>query len=283
MICVLIHKYFVNKLKQYKEFKIKTIPFNPDILSGFLWELDISGINEEENALKIFTDGDSPVTKEALINQLKKLVENHEYKNWNEEWENGLNVIEVSDNIIIKPSFKDYKNETGKTVITIDPKMSFGTGEHQTTKLMIQLLENYFERGMKVLDVGTGTGILSIAAVKLGADSVIAIDNDEWCLENIQENFRINNVSGKIGIKISEIESVEEKEFNLILANIQKNILQNIAGEILKRLKKNGLVILSGFLIEDEKDIIEKYKELDQIDKKIMGEWLALVLRKQNR
>ena len=295
MICVLIHKYFVNELKQYKEFKIKTIPFNPDILSGFLWELDISGINEEENALKIFTDGDSPVTKEALINQLKKLVENnviksfdideqnHEYKNWNEEWENGLNVIEVSDNIIIKPSFKDYKNETGKTVITIDPKMSFGTGEHQTTKLMIQLLENYFERGMKVLDVGTGTGILSIAAVKLGADSVIAIDNDEWCLENIQENFRINNVSGKIGIKISEIESVEEKEFNLILANIQKNILQNIAGEILKRLKKNGLVILSGFLIEDEKDIIEKYKELDQIDKKIMGEWLALVLRKQNR
>ena len=282
-------------MKQYKEFKIKTIPFNPDILSGFLWELDISGITEEENDLKIFTDENSLVTKETLTNQLKKLVENnliksfdideqnYEYKNWNEEWEKGLNVIEVSDHIVIKPSFKDYKNEKDKTVITIDPKMSFGTGEHQTTKLMIQLMEKYLERGVKVLDVGTGTGILSIAAINLGADYATAIDNDEWCFENIQENCRLNNVSDKIDIKITEIESVEKKEFDLILANIQKNVLQDIAGEIIKRLKKNGLVILSGLLIEDEKDIIEKYNDLSLNDKKIMGEWLALVFRKQNR
>ena len=135
----------------------------------------------------------------------------------------------------------------------------------------------------KVLDVGTGTGILSITAIKLGADSATAIDNDEWCLENIQENCNLNNVSDKIFIKISELESVEEKDFDLILANIQKNVLQDIAGEIIKRLKKNGLVILSGLLIEDEKDIKEKYNELKLIDKKQMGEWLSLVLRKQNR
>ena len=161
--------------------------------------------------------------------------------------------------------------------------MSFGTGEHQTTKLIIQFLEKYVEKGMKVLDVGTGTGILSITAIKLGADSATAIDNDEWCLENIQENCNLNNVSDKIFIKISELESVEEKDFDLILANIQKNVLQDIAGEIIKRLKKNGLVILSGLLIEDEKDIKEKYNELKLIDKKQMGEWLSLVLRKQNR
>lgn len=282
-------------MKQYKEFKIKTIPFNPDIISGFLWELNISGINEEDDALNIFTDENSTVTREEIAAQLKKLVDNkviksfdidaqnYEYKNWNEEWEKGLNIIEVSDHIVIKPSFKNYENQLDKTVITIDPKMSFGTGEHQTTKLIIQFLEKYVEKGMKVLDVGTGTGILSITAIKLGADSATAIDNDEWCLENIQENCNLNNVSDKIFIKISELESVEEKDFDLILANIQKNVLQDIAGEIIKRLKKNGLVILSGLLIEDEKDIKEKYNELKLIDKKQMGEWLSLVLRKQNR
>jgi len=279
-------------LKQYKEFKIKTIPFNPDIISGFLWELNISGINEEDDALNIFTDENSTVTREEIAVQLKKLVDNnviksfdidaqnYEYKNWNEEWEKELNIIEVSDHIVIKPSFKNYENELDKTVITIDPKMSFGTGEHQTTKLMIQFMEKYVEEGMKVLDVGTGTGILSIAAIKLGADSAIAIDNDEWCLENIQENCRFNDVSDRIDIKISEIKSVEEKDFDLILANIHKNVLQDIAGEIIKRLKKNGLVILSGLLFEDEKDIKEKYNELKLIDKKQMGEWLSLVLRK---
>ncbi|MFZ0456238.1 MAG: 50S ribosomal protein L11 methyltransferase [Ignavibacteriaceae bacterium] len=279
-------------MKQYKEFEIKTTPFNPDILSGFLWELDISGINEEDDVLKIFTDENSSVTKEEIVIQLKKLIENniiksydiieqnHEYKNWNEEWEKGLNIIEVSDHVVIKPSFKNYKNEKGKTVITIDPKMSFGTGEHQTTKLMIQLMEKYLERDMKVLDIGTGTGILSIAAVKLGAAYAVAIDNDEWCLENIQENCRLNNVSDRIDIKISEIESVQEKGFDLILANIQKNVLVNIEGQIVKRLEKNGLVILSGLLNEDEKDIMEKYNGLNLIDKRLMGEWLALVLRK---
>jgi ribosomal protein L11 methyltransferase len=281
-------------LKQYKEFKIKTIPFNPDIISGFLWELNISGINEEDDTLKIFTDENSSVTKEEIDNRLKKLVENNviksfdvdeqnqEYKNWNEEWEKGLNIIEVSDHIVVKPSFKDYKIEKGKTVITIDPKMSFGTGEHQTTKLMIQFMEKYLAKDMKVLDVGTGTGILSIAAIKLGADYATAIDNDEWCLENIQENCRLNDVSDRIDIKIAEIKSVEEKKFDLILANIQKNVLGDIAGEIIKRLTENGLLILSGLLIEDEKDIVKKYNELKLIDKKIMGEWLAVVLRKQN-
>jgi ribosomal protein L11 methyltransferase len=279
-------------LKQYTEYRIKTIPFNPDILSGFLWELNISGINEEDDAIKIFTDENSSVTKKEIVNRLKRLVENnviksfdvdeqnHEYKNWNEEWEKGLNIIEVSERIVIKPSFKNYENEPGKIIITIDPKMSFGTGEHQTTKLMLQLMEKYLVRGMKVLDVGTGTGILSIAAIKLGADYATAIDNDEWILENIEENCRLNNISDKIDIKISEIESVQEKEFDLILANIQKNVLLNIAGEIIKRLKKNGLVILSGLLVEDEKDILRKYNELNLIDQKPMGEWLVLVLRK---
>ena len=279
-------------MRQYKEFIIRTNPFNPDIISGFLWELNISGINEEENLLKVFAGADNTVSKEEIGNQLQKLIDSniitsfnvdehtYEYKNWNEEWEKSLNIINASDHIVIKPSFKDYENKQNKIVLTIDPKMSFGTGEHQTTRLVIQLMEKFLKKGMRVLDIGTGTGILAIAAIKLSADSAVAIDNDEWCLENIKENCNLNKVSDKIDIKICTIEQMQEEEYDLILANIQKNVLLDIAEEIIKRLKNDGIVILSGLLVEDEKDIIEKYKELNPIDKKIMGEWLALVLRK---
>ena len=279
-------------MKYFKEFTIISNPFIPDIVSGFLWELNISGINEEDDALIIFADAKDELTKEEIHNQLQKLIDNKiinsfeieekiiEDKDWNEEWEKGLNIVEVSDKIIIKPSFKDYENKENKIVITIDPKMSFGTGEHETTKLIVQFLEKYIRKGMKILDVGTGTGILSILSIKLGAKSVYAIDNDEWCFENAQENSQLNNVNDKIDIRFSEIPEVLEKDFDLILANIQKNVLLNISSEIVKRLSKNGFVILSGLLIEDEKDIVEQYKELKLVDCKTMGEWLALVFKK---
>ncbi len=279
-------------MKRYKEYIIKTSPFIPDIISGILWELKISGVNEENDLLKIFTDYDSTVTKDEINTLLQKAIDeniissfiieeySYEYKNWNQEWEKGISVIEVSDKITIKPSFKNYENKQNKIVITIDPKMSFGTGEHETTKLVIQLLEKHLEKGGKVLDVGTGTGILAIAAVKLGAQSVLAIDNDDWCIENAEENSVLNNVNEKIKIKLSEIKDIAEKDFDIILANIHKNILTEIADEISKRLNKKGIIILSGLLVEDEKDIIKAYENLKIIDNRKMGEWLALVFQK---
>ena len=150
--------------------------------------------------------------------------------------------------IIIKPSFKDYIAKEGEIVITIDPKMSFGTGEHQTTKLVLQMLEKYVKPEMKILDVGAGTGILSIAAIKLGAASAVAIDTDEVCYENCKENCELNGVADHIKILTSGINDVRENDFDLILANIQNNVLLEISNEIKKRLIKNKTVILSGLL-----------------------------------
>jgi ribosomal protein L11 methyltransferase len=280
-------------MKHYKEFIIKIDPFIPDIVSGFLWELNITGINEEEDYLKIFADGGDDINQEKIGDQLEKLVDNNiltsfeikekilEDKNWNEEWEKGINIVEVSDSIVIKPSFKEYENRNNKIVITIDPKMSFGTGEHQTTKLVIKLLEKYMKEGMKILDVGTGTGILSIAAVKLGAIYALAIDNDEWCFENSNENCLFNNVADQVEIRLSEIVQVRENNFDMILANIQKNVLINISDDILKRIKEKGIVILSGLLLHDEKDIVRKYGDFKLIETKKMGEWLALVFQRK--
>ena len=281
-------------MKKYKEFTITAEPFNPEILSSILWELEITGINEEVNCLKVFAEPNSDVNQDRVSFFLKKLqneklllnftVEENilEEKNWNEEWERSINVIEVSDKIVIKPTFRNYDEKPGQIIISIDPKMSFGTGEHQTTKLMLRLIEKYVKPGMKVLDVGSGTGVLAIAAVRLGAGSAVAVDNDDWCLQNGKENIDLNNVADNIDVRLGIVQDVPEKDFHLILANIQKNVLMEISGELKNRLAENGILILSGLLLSDENDIKEGYQNLGlkMIDKQQMGEWIAVVFAK---
>ena len=278
--------------KTYKEFHIRTTPFIPEIISGLLWELNISGLSEEDDLIKIFSS-ENELTEERIKTLLEKLVDEKiidgfsiaeydlENKNWNEEWEKNLNVIKVSDKIVIKPSYKDYIPKQNEIVITIDPKMSFGTGEHQTTKLMLKLIEKYVKPGMKVLDVGSGTAVLSIASVKLGAKKAVAIDNDELCFENGIENCRANDVDNSVEVKVGKIKDIEEKDFDVILANIQKNILIEIASDLNSKLKNEGFVILSGLLTEDEEEIMMCYCKLNFtfVQKERMDEWIALVFK----
>jgi ribosomal protein L11 methyltransferase len=281
-------------MKKYKEFLITAEPFNPELLSSILWELEITGINEDVNCLRVFAEMESSLTTDIIHLQLAKLqsekllrefrveVSILEEKNWNEEWEKSLNVIQASDRIVIKPSSKNYESKNNEIVITIDPKMSFGTGEHQTTKLVIRLLEKYAQKGIKVLDAGTGTGILSIAAVKLGASDVIAFDIDDWCYENAKENSELNNVTDKIDIRIGDINLIRERDFDMILANIQKNILLELSEEFAGRLKQKGIILLSGLLWDDEGDILEEYASngFTHLETIRMDDWIALSLIK---
>ena len=279
-------------MRHYKKFIITAEPFNPELISGLLWTLEIEGIKEEPDRIEAFINIKSKITKEnikSLLHQLiteklitsfkikEELIEN---KNWNAEWEKSVNIIEVSDKIIIKPSFKKYIPKKNQIVIEINPKMSFGTGEHQTTKLMLEALEKYVKRGMKILDVGTGTGILSIASIKLGAASAAAIDNDEWSYINAKENCILNNAGSKIEIIHAEIKEVKEKDYDLIAANIQRNTLIEIADELRCRLKGKGILILSGLLKEDEPEILNKYFNLGfkLLEVIRMDEWTAIIL-----
>ena len=280
-------------MKKYKEFLITAEPFNSDLLSGVLWESNISGINEEVNCIKVFTD-DLSLSLDELKDRLQKLKNQNllfsftieenvfENKNWNEEWEQSINVIHVSDKIVIKPTFRDYDAKPGQIVLTIDPKMSFGTGEHQTTKLVLMLLEKYTKNGARVLDVGSGSGILAITSVKLGARHATAIDIDEWCYDNAVENSKLNNVSESIKVIQGEISDIKEMDFELILANIQKNILLEIAPEIYNRLKPGGIIILSGLLDYDEGDIKNDFTALGLkfLEIKSLDSWIALVFQK---
>ena len=277
--------------KNFNVFKIFLIPFRPDLVSGILWELELNGITEEENFISVYADTDSNVTLEKIEQLLEGTVaegilerfsiekETVKNKNWNEIWEKSRGVIRATDKIVIKPSFKEYFPKPGEVVLTIDPKMSFGTGEHQSTQLVLQLLEKYVKRGLKVLDIGSGTGILSIAALKLGATLAVAVDNDEWCYENCKENAELNSVQHSLKIITGDIKNIIEKDFDLVLANIQKNILLVIASEIKKKIRQNGILILSGLLEEDEVEIKKVYSDLDFmfLEKSVKDDWISLV------
>ena len=278
-------------MKNFFAYKIFCQPFDLDMISGIMWDFDITGLLENDDYITIFISGSSTTKEGDILNALKKLqnqkliesfrIEKEllEDKNWNELWEKSREVIRVSDRIVIKPTFKEYSAEPYEIVLTIDPKMSFGTGEHQTTKLILKLLENYVKQGMKVLDVGSGTGILAIAAVKLGANKSIAVDFDEICLENCRENCSLNDVENTVEIITGEIDNVDAKDFDLILANIQKNVLLEIAVKIKAKLNQNGVIILSGLLESDKSAIEKKYHSLGFKTKQIeqMDEWIAII------
>jgi len=282
-------------MKTFKKFIITTEPTNNDLVSGLLWQLDIDGINDTDNAVVVFVNSSKNISSDDIGNILKEMIdekliesfyiqeETLEDKNWNEEYEKNVRVIEVTEKIVIKPSFKEYISKPGQIIITIDPTMSFGTGEHATTQLVLKMIEKYISGGEKVLDVGSGTAVLGISTVLLGAASALCIDNDEWCVLNGNENVKTNYLSSKVEIRLAEIKQIEEKEFDLIVANINKHILLEIADEIKIKVKENGAIILSGLLIIDEPDIVEKYTRLQfkLIEKITMDEWCALVFRPQ--
>ncbi|MDX1700372.1 MAG: 50S ribosomal protein L11 methyltransferase [Melioribacteraceae bacterium] len=280
-------------MKNFKVFNIKTIPMNFDIVSGAIWELDILGINETPDSLQVTVYEDSAITSLDIKNILSKLMserliddyeiieETLENKNWNEEWERKTKIIEIGSNIVIKPSFKKYTPKGREIIINIDPKMSFGTGEHQTTKIMLQLCEKFITTGCEVLDIGSGTGILAIAASKFGAESVYAVDNDEWCYINAKENVSKNEVDN-IVIMHGTIESIEERKFDVVLANINKNVILVINHSLVNVLIDRGILILSGILLDDlqllERQFIPLGLTAEYIEK--MDEWLGIAFRK---
>ena len=278
-------------MKTYKEYKISTSPFDVDSLSGMLWQLEIDGINEFDNYLTIFVSENKPTTRndidELLEHMLReKIIESFQIEeqsfeeiNWNEEYEKKVRVVEITDRIVIKPSFKEYEAKPSQLIIGIDPKMSFGTGEHATTKLVLQFLEKYIKGNEKILDVGSGTGVLGIAAVLLGGAHAICVDNDEWCLMNGNENVKANQLEDKVDVRLGELKDIAENNFDVIVANINKHILDSIAADLAAKIKKAGTLILSGLLISDETAITELYTSIGfkLKEKSSLDEWMALV------
>lgn len=202
--------------------------------------------------------------------------------NWNEEWEKHYDPIMVDDKVYVRASFHEPKPEFEYEIL-INPKMSFGTGHHATTYLMIshQLEVDHLEK--RVLDIGAGTGILAIMAHKLGAKQVEAFDIDEWCVDNGNENFDLNGMQEVRMGKGTVREVNPQGEFDIVLANINKNVLLDEMEVYSKLVTNGGKLFLSGFYEYDIIDIEAKANQhgLGKIGQKSKDNWAALLLTKK--
>lgn len=200
-------------------------------------------------------------------------------QNWNHVWESNFEPVVVDDFVAVRADFHEPVSNVMHEII-ITPKMSFGTGHHATTYLMMQMMKNMDFHNKSVFDFGTGTGILSILAKKLGAQSVTAIDIDEWSIENAGENF-LKNSTDDIYLLQSDAPPIAAS-YNIILANINKNVLMATIPKLAALLNKDGAMLLSGLLTEDEVDIIRlcTNNSLIHTDKALKNGWIALQFNK---
>ena len=251
-----------------------------EILIAQLAELGFDGFEETENSLKAFTTEDQ-FSEGELIKffaplNLKYSKESITSKNWNEEWEKNFDPIIADDFVSIRADFHaPIRNVEHEIIIT--PKMSFGTGHHATTYLMIQQMRQIDFKGKTVFDFGTGTGILAILAEKLGASSVFAIDNDKWSIENAKENAEKNSCR-LVNLSLKDNPNGAET-FDIILANINKNVILEYLFALVNRLNRNGQLLLSGLLKEDGEDILLAAKELSvkYISTTHKDNWICIV------
>jgi ribosomal protein L11 methyltransferase len=202
-------------------------------------------------------------------------------RNWNEDWEKTIQPIHVTPHIVITPSWHAYAPAPGELVLTIDPKMSFGTGYHESTRLILGLVEQHVRQGITVLDIGTGTGVLAIAALRLGAASAVACDIDEWSYTNAIENAALNNVADRMTILQGDIAVTPDTGFDLVIANIQRNVLIPLLPAMRARLRPGGTLLLAGLLLIDREamtDALQQYG-FRICDDRTENEWIALAAR----
>lgn len=280
------------------EFKIECqdgmIQIARDLLTDALGEAGFETFEDTEDGIKGYVQEslfDENAMNDVISNfmlpdvSISANIKEAEYKNWNEEWEEaGFERININDSITIYDARHDDGNGIASGIsIGIETKQAFGTGTHETTRMIVSTLLNIDLKGKRVLDCGCGTGILGIAASKLGASEVVGYDIDEWSSENAIHNAELNGV-GNMKVMLGDasvLKSVEGK-FDVVLANINRNILLADMPAFVSVMADESLLILSGFYASDVDLLIEKASSLglSKIDSKSDSEWTCLVLKK---
>ncbi|MEG0047774.1 MAG: 50S ribosomal protein L11 methyltransferase [Clostridia bacterium] len=205
-------------------------------------------------------------------------IQNVADEDWSEVWKKFYKPFRVGTKLVVKPTWEPFERKQGDLVIELDPGMAFGTGTHETTFMCMQLLERHLTQGMRVMDVGTGSGILAIAAAKLGAKEVLAIDIDPDAVKVAKENITLNHVNENVRVVVGDLVKSEAMPCELAVANIVADAICMLAGPLTRHLVPHGLLLCSGIIREREQDVLTAakaagYQLTDRIEK---GEWLAL-------
>ncbi len=302
---------------KWVHFKLYTQPELAEALSNYLTEMGAQGVFEEflqtgvsdvpepepqdERVLNAYfpsgTEDEKHISDlQSYINsladlfpELKKPTFNTEViidPQWGEVWKRFFKPLRITKNIIVKPSWERYSATGRETVIEIDPGMAFGTGQHPSTSMCLEAMEEILLKDRtfqkwRVLDVGTGTGILGISAAKLGASSVMCVDIDDQAVEIAHKNVAVNHVGDRVVIVNSDVAKIKGT-FELIVANLTAETLIKIKSHLVKMMEKGGYLVISGIFEKNRQDVEKAFTRDDLISHKVIAdkEWVCYVYKK---
>ena len=296
-------------MDNYYELKISINPDMEEIISDICFsELECKGVVLEEEtykdlvmtattkgSLKVFLRNINKNPIEILKTERELLktrgfsdeelgsweitLDEKENQDWSKKWKENWTVTHVTDKIAVVPSWLNYEPKEGEITIILDPGCAFGTGTHQTTQLCMKALEKYLKPGYKMADIGTGSGILAILAIKLGAKTAYGCDNDPTVIDVATENAEINRTDCRFELKTAD--KLTEK-YDFVCANILHNVLYEIMGDLKNLLKEDGVLSLSGILDEKKEVVLEaiKRESLKIIDTITQEQWISYVVKK---
>jgi len=279
---------------RYPYVHVHVPPEASELVASELWDLGAEGIEERDSTTLDHSTSEGTVTLVAFFPEeelARSVVRGYEGRYeaqllfvvgdaWRESWKEYFHPSRVGAHLVIRPSWEQVKLWPGEVMLTIDPDRAFGSGTHETTRLVLRELDRRICGGERLLDVGCGSGILSIGATLLGARDAVAIDTDPAAVANTVENARANDMAARIHASTTPVEEIEGR-FDMVVANIQAHVLIPLADAIGDRVADEGTLVLSGILREQWKEVRAAYPGFDCLLVPAEGEWTALVLERK--
>ena len=234
-------------------------------------------IKPEANPVEVKAFLDERLDTAGIAHEIELVLK--EEDEWLNNWRQYYQPIEIGENLLIQPVFRDEVKDTERTVIKIEPGLAFGTGNHESTRLCLEAVEKYTKPGMRVLDVGCGSGILGIASVLLGAEEAFGADIDETAVRIANENAELNDVVGRFTALCGDLTEKAKGKYNLVLANIVADVIISLTENIKNFMEDDAVFVMSGIIDTREKDVLAALEKngFDIIERKPENGWVCLV------
>lgn len=267
-----------------------------DEISALLFDLGAEGVEERDETTlaksaasgKVTLVAAFPTREEAddAIAQLEAWL-SPRYEEvvgdaWRDAWKEHYKPYAIAEGLVVRPPWEAYEAKPGEKVLELEPGRAFGTGLHETTRLVARAIKAHASEvtGKLAIDVGCGSGILALAAIALGAERAVAIDNDPEAVDVTRENAARNGLTEKVEASTTDVATLA-LEAPLVLANIEARVLVPMASDLKRRVAPGGLLLLSGILVPQKDEVLAAYADMDLLDAPVLGEWILLALRKK--